>query len=260
MSNEMTTATKKTVLELDGFNAFTNEVEGDDNINTGSSIIQGTKLKYLDPCWWIGEQNVTGTLLTAVNVLNVVTKWGHDKKPLETRILAPGERFPDFAKLNTDCPQSEWRVSFGKEVGPWSGQHCLYLIDEHFNCYTWASPITTAGSAIAVRELVDQIRRVRKYRDRDNVYPVVELSHTHFPNGYKPDRERPHLLIRRWVTLGADRTADVLPPPTTAAPPNSGSAPAASGSAPAATQGAPADAQPVPPVTLKEETKDEIPW
>ena len=48
MSNEMTTATKKTVPELDGFNSFTNEVEGYDNINTGSSIIQGTKLKYLD--------------------------------------------------------------------------------------------------------------------------------------------------------------------------------------------------------------------
>ena len=255
MSNEMTTATKKTVPELDGFNAFTNEVEGDDNINTGSSIIQGTKLKYLDPCWWIGEQKVTGTLLTAVNVLNVVTKWGHDKNPLQTRILAPGERFPDFEKLNADCPQSEWRVSFGKKVGPWSGQHCLYLIDEHFNCYTWASPITTVGSAIAVRELVDQIKRVRRYRDRDNVYPVVELSHTHFPNGYKPDSERPHLLIKRWVTLGANRTADVLPPPTTAALPNSGSA-----SAPAATQGAPADAQPVAPVTLKEETQDEIPW
>ena len=47
MSNEMTTATKKTVPELDGFNAFTNEVEGDDDVNTGSSIIQGTKLKYL---------------------------------------------------------------------------------------------------------------------------------------------------------------------------------------------------------------------
>jgi hypothetical protein len=256
----MTTATKKTVLELDGFNAFTNEVEGDGNISTGSSIIQGTKLKYLDPCWWIGEQNVTGTLLTVVNVLNVVTKWGHDNKPLETRILAPGERFPDFEKLNADCPQSEWRVSFGKKVGPWSGQHCLYLTDEHFNPYTWASPITTVGSAIAVRELVNQIKRVRRYHGRDNIYPVVELSHTHFTNAYKPDRERPDLRVERWVTLGADRTANVLPPLTTATLPDSSSAPAASGSAPAATQGAPADAQPVAPVTLKEEMQDEIPW
>jgi len=260
MSNEVTTLAKKIAPELDGFNVFTNEIEGDDNINAGSSIIQGTKLKFLDPHWLIEGQIVTGMLLTAINVLNVVTKWSHDNKPLETKILAPGERFPDFEKLNADCPQSEWRVSFGKKVGPWSGQHCLYLIDEHFNCSTWASPITTGGSAIAVRELVDQIKRVRRYRYRDNVYPVVELSHTHFPNRYKPDRERPHLLIKRWVTLGADRTADELPPPTTAALPNSDSAPATSGSAPAATQGAPADAQPVPPVTLKEETQDEIPW
>jgi hypothetical protein len=84
MSKEVTT-TKKTVLELDGFNAFTNEIEGDDNVNTGSSIIQGTKLKFLDPHWLIEGQTVTGMLLTAINVRNVVTKWSHDNKPLETQ-------------------------------------------------------------------------------------------------------------------------------------------------------------------------------
>jgi len=255
MSKELTT-TKETVLELDGFNAFTNEIEGDDNVNTGSSIIQGTKLKFLDPHWLIEGQTVTGMLLTAINVRNVVTKWSHDNKPLETQILAPGEKFPDFEKRNAECPQSEWRMSFGKKVGPWSGQHCLYLLDEQFICYTWASPITTIGSAIAVSELVNQIRRVRRFRG-ENVYAVVELSHTHFPNAYKPDRERPYLRVDSWVRLGADRMANVLPPPTTAALPDSGSAPAASGSAPAATQGAPADAQSVAPVTLKEEMQDE---
>src|SRR6516225_4726182 len=93
MSNRMTK--KQAVFDLDGFSGFTNEVEGDDNFNSGSSIIQGAKPKFLDPCWRIEEQNVTGKLLTAVKVLNVVTKWGHDNKPLETRILAPGERFPN---------------------------------------------------------------------------------------------------------------------------------------------------------------------
>ena len=142
-------------------------------------------------------------------------------------------------------------------AGPWSGQHCLYLIDELFNPYTWASPLTTIGSAIAVRELTDQIKRVRRLRG-DNAYPVLELSHTHFPNRYKPDRERPSLAIKNWVKLGTDRAADALPPPTTPALPDSGNAPAASGNAAAATQGAPADAQAVAPITLKEEMRDEI--
>jgi len=190
-------------------------------------------------------------------VVNVVTKWGHDRNPLEQRILAPGEKFPDFEKLNADCPKSEWRERFGQMVGPWSGQHCLYLIDESYNPYTWASPITTIGSAIAVRELTDQIKRVRRFRG-ENVYAGVELNHTHFRTKYNPDRERPHLPIKRWVKLGPDSTADALPPPATPALPDS--TPAASGSAPAAAQGAPADAQPVAPITLKEEVQDEIPF
>ena len=73
MTNEVTTTTKKPVLELDGFNDFTDEVEGDDNVNTGGSIIQGKKLKFLDPDWHIEAQIVTGMRLTAINVLNVVT-------------------------------------------------------------------------------------------------------------------------------------------------------------------------------------------
>jgi hypothetical protein len=258
MANDVTPMSKKTVLELDGFNDFTDEVEGDDGINTGSSVIQGKKLKFLDPDWWIEGQNVTGLRLTAIDVRNVVTKWGLNNKPLVTQILAPGEKFPDFNKLNADCPKSEWRVSFGKETGPWSGQHCLYLIDELYNPYTWASPLTTVGSAIAVRELVDQIRRVRRLRG-DNAYPEIELSHVHFPNQYKPDRERPFCAIKKWVRLGPDRTADALPPPTAPVLPGSSSAPTASGSAPA-TSGAPVDAQSVAPITLKEEVQDEIPF
>ena len=64
MSNEVTTTTNKAVLELDGC------------INTGSSVIQGKKLKFLDPDWWIEGKKVTGLRLTAIDVRNVVTKWG----------------------------------------------------------------------------------------------------------------------------------------------------------------------------------------
>jgi len=103
-----------------------------------------------------------------------------------------------------------------------------------------------------VRELVDQIKRVRRLRG-DSVYPVVELSHVHFPNAYKPDRERPFLAIKDWVKLGADRVADTLPSPTAHALLDLGSAPAA-------TSGVPVEAQSVTPITLKEEIQDEIPF
>jgi hypothetical protein len=177
--------------------------------------------------------------LTAIGVLNIVNKWSHDNMPLETRILAPGERFPNFIRLNDECDRSEWREAFGKQVGPWSGQHAVYFIDGLMNRYTWPSPISTIGSAICVRELVDQIRLVRKFRG-EHVYPEVELSNVDFKTGYGM-RKRPHLAIKKWVVLGADRTG-TLPAPDT----------------PTLSRGAPTDAQTGKPVTLAEEMDDAI--
>jgi len=240
----------KSVVDLDGFNDFTSEAEGDDSLNAAPRAIQGTKIKFIDPRWLIEERDVTGTLLTVLGVRKVVNKWSKDSKPLVTNILAPNEKFPDFKKLNAETPRSEWRVSFGEEVGPWSGQHCLYFIDENYNCYTWPSPLRTIGSCIAVEEIVDQIKRVRKVKRDDNLYPVSELGHTYFRTGYG-DRERPYLLkIQEWVKLGPDRADSVtLPAPDT---------PVLSGAGSVRMQGAPADAQTVE-LSLKEELDDEIP-
>jgi len=236
----------KTIVELDGFNDFTNEIEGADDNNMSGGIIQGTKIKFLDPRWVIDktEKDITGKLLTAIAVVNVVNKWGHDGELLEKRILAPGEKFPDFEKLNAKCP-SEWRENFGKMVGPWSGQHVVYFVDELLNRYTWASPITTVGSAICVSELARQIQLVRKFRG-SNVYPVVELGRTDFPTSYGL-RQRPYLLnIKDWIKLGADQPGAL---------PASDSTPEI---APTAPGGAPAGAQSVSEPTAKEVTDDEI--
>jgi hypothetical protein len=239
----LTPARQRSVVDLDGFNSFTSEVEGSDDVNTSSRVIQGTKLKYIDPRWLIDERDVTGMRLTLIGVRNVVNKWGPDNKPLiPPEILPPGQKFPDFKKLNNGCPRSEWRVSFGKEVGPWSGQHCLYFVDSNYATYTWASPITTIGSSICVGEIVDHVNRVRKFRD-PNVYVEVELSHCFFPTGYG-DRERPHLLVKGLVKLASNRMA---PLPTSDAPGLADER-----------QGAPADAQSVEPVTLAEELSDTV--
>jgi len=138
MTNEvMKKAT--TVVDLDGFNDFTSEVEGEEDINVSSRVIQGGKLKYLDPRWLLDDCEVTGMRLTAMGVLNIVNRWNNDNKPLETCILAPGERFPNFDQLNDKCDRSEWRERFGNLTGPYSGQHALYFIDEQYNRFTWPS-------------------------------------------------------------------------------------------------------------------------
>jgi hypothetical protein len=170
---------RKDIVDLDGFRNFTNEAEGDSgDVNASSRVIQGARLKFLDPRWLIDDQDVTGKQLTLIGVRNVVNKWSQDNRPLITEILAPGQKFPDLKKLNEECPRSEWRMSFGKATGPWSGQHCLYFVDNNLNRYTWPSPIGTVGSAIAVEEIVRHVNTARKFRG-PNVYAVVELSHTY---------------------------------------------------------------------------------
>jgi hypothetical protein len=189
-----------------------------------------------------GENNITGTCLTAVGLLRVVNKWNPSDKPLVTRILERGQKFPNFKELNAKEPESEWRERFGKMVGPWSGQHCLYFVDRFYNWYTWPSPLSTVGSVICIRELSEQINFVRGMRP--NVNPVCELGIADFPTGYGM-RQRPHLVkIRDWVILGPQ---GALPP-----------ADSAPEIAPSDVGGAPLDAQSVTPPSAKEVTGDEI--
>ena len=237
---------RQSIAELDGFADFVSEVEGEEE-RTSSLVIQGAKIKFLDPRWIDNaEQDITGKLLTAIGVRNVVNKWDlQENVPVETRTLAPGEKFPNFDKLNAECPQSEWGEKFGKIVGPWQGQHVVYFIDEHFNKYSWPVPITTIGSAIAVRELADHIAMVRKFKG-PNVFAVVELGRVDFRTAFGL-RQRPFLLnVKKWVVLGPDQT-DALPAPDDDPK-----------IAPSTTRGAPAGAPTIASPTAKEVTGDEI--
>jgi hypothetical protein len=234
---------QKSVIECDGVSDFTSEVEGEEEVNVSAQAIQGARIKYIDPRWLLGTTDITGHLFTVLGERNVATKWNHNNKPLETIILEPGQKFPDFKKLNSECDPREWREKFGKLVGPWESQHCVYFLDEAWNRYTWASPTTTVGSASAVRELMDDIKLHRKHRSRDG-FPVVELNHYDFPTDYGL-RQRPKLIVKRWVRFGPDRAA-ILQQQVTDTP------------AIEAPRGAPADAQ---PVTLQEEMGgDNVPF
>jgi hypothetical protein len=243
MSNDVTK--KQGITDLDNFSNFVSDVEGEDDA-VSYTVILGTKIKFVDPNWYVSETDevITGVKLTVYDVKKAVNKWGLDNKPLVTRILAPDEKWPNFAALNAECPQSEWREKFGKMVGPWAGQHLLYFLDEDYNRYTWPSPLGTIGSRVCVRETVDEIALQRRIRGL--VYATVELGHKDWPTGPAGLKQRPYLLRKvTWVRLNPDRLGgSLLTPDNTPSIANTG--------------GAPADAQPVEPVTLKEEMDDEI--
>src|SRR6516162_9052827 len=90
---------------LDGFQGF----EGIDS--PANRLIQGQIVKFTNEATGVtrdGEE-LSGTLeLIALNVIRVVQKW-EEGQPIETRVLQPGEKFPNFEELNATVPQSEWR-------------------------------------------------------------------------------------------------------------------------------------------------------
>ena len=102
MSNDVAKTTTYQLDAFDGFNDFTNEVEGEEERVSGR-VIQGNKIKFIDPRWMLNEKDVTGMVLTSLGLRRVVNKWDLFKNvPLITRILGPNEKFPDFDKLNLE--------------------------------------------------------------------------------------------------------------------------------------------------------------
>ena len=127
-------------------------------------------------------------------------------------MLAPGQRYPDVAAMNAAVPESEWTEGpDGKPRGPWQAQHIVYLLNPlTMDRYTF--PTGTTGGHIAVADLVDKVKWMRRLRG-ENVYPVVTLSDT-FMNTRFGGRQRPHFIIKRWVGLGEDGKTQALPAPT----------------------------------------------
>jgi hypothetical protein len=61
-------------------------------------------------------------------------------------------------------------------------------------------PTFTAGGNIAIRELAEKTKWMRGFRGAA-VCPVVSLSDT-FMNTKFGGRQRPHFIIRSWISLG----------------------------------------------------------
>jgi hypothetical protein len=196
MSNEL----EKSPHTVDGFAGYSDEVEGDEQ-QTSNRVIQGEIVKFTNEASWVtgaGEELPADLELVVIDVGRIVQKW-NDGIPVETRVLQPGEKFPDIAKLNETVPKKEWvEGPDGKPRGPWQSQHVVYLLDpRRMGRYTW--PTGTVGGAIAVRDIVDRCCWMRKYRGA-HVYPVVRLSNAFMPTRFG-GRQRPYFDIVKWVSL-----------------------------------------------------------
>jgi hypothetical protein len=197
-------------VRIDGFDGYEDGTEGMEEQTTGRLLV-GDKLSFTVEAKWIGPdgKEMPRIELMAGNILRVVNKWSKDGKPIETRILAPGEKFPDINALNNAAPKSEWREWQGSLRGPWAGQNIVHFLDlATMARFSWPSPITTIGSARCVSELADDVKLMRRFRGQ-NVYPVVTLSDTFMPTRWG-GRQRPHLKTERWITFG-DGGSTVLP-------------------------------------------------
>lgn len=156
---------KQTEPLIDGFEGYEDGVEGVDAYQ-GGGIIKGTLVKFSNEAAWItgdGDEMPNDLELVVVDIARIVQKWA-DQKPIETLVLGPGEKFPDIEQMNEETPRDEWvEGPDGKERGPWQRQHVAYLLNiDTMDRYSW--PTGTTGGAIAIRELVDKTRWMRRYR------------------------------------------------------------------------------------------------
>jgi hypothetical protein len=193
---KMTTEIAKT---HDGFD-YEDGTEGEER----TSVIKGTLVKFTNDASWVvhGDEELPDDLeLAVIDIGRVVQKWA-DGNPVETRVLAPDEKFPDIKQLNADTPREEWiEGPDGQERGPWQAQHLVYLLDlETMDVYTYATG--TVGGSIAVRDIRERTNWMRRLRGSD-VFPVVTLSDVHMNTRFG-GRQRPHFKVARWVALGSN--------------------------------------------------------
>jgi len=218
----MNTLMKAQTAAVDNFEGWNDGVEGVERPQS-AGLIQGTLLKFSNAAKWVtrdDDEIASDVELIAVDIQRVVQRW-EDGQPIETRILAPGENFPDLDALNADVPQSEWvEGPDGKLRGPWQAQHILYLLDP-LTMDRFTFPTGTVGGRIAIGDLRDKSVWMRRTRG-PNVFPIVTLSDVHMNTRFG-GRQRPAFKITKWTRLGGEGGEEVaaLPAPqkTTVAEP-----------------------------------------
>jgi hypothetical protein len=258
-----TDLTPKQPRSLDEFSGWTDEVESHDEQVSERAII-GQLLRFSnDGKWLLPDQTEPTKLLLVANTKRVLTKWGKERKPVETTFLKAGEKIPDMKKRNEETPRSEWVNGPNNSgmKGPWEAQHIVYLVDP-ISIDQYSYPTSTIGGGIAVRELVGRILWMRRFRG-NATYPVVELATRFMPTKHG-GRQRPHFEIVDWTTFDLDDGGMISANDQRQLPPQQ----PAEKLPEAATDNAKKikavlrdiGAQTVNPPSAKEVTGDEIPW
>jgi hypothetical protein len=212
MSDELKNSTSLITVG-DGLDGYTDAVEGDER-PASQGLIQGTLVKFGNTAEWQtkdGEVLDHDTRLIILDLKRAIIKWGADKKPEETRIIPPGQPFPDVAAMNEAIPKTQWRQGFNGLEGPWQPQQCAVMLDPHtMEHFTFATSAT--GGFIAIRELADKVKAMRRYRGP--VSPIVTLDDAPMKTRYG-DRRRPYFTIVDWVRLngGSEPQQAALPAP-----------------------------------------------
>jgi hypothetical protein len=194
----------------DGLSGYTNEVAGKETRSSG--LFLGTRIKFSKTAEWEadGEPIASETRLILTDIARTVTRWGLDQKPAETQVLEPGEKFPDLEAWNDALPRSEWVQGMNGPQGPWQAQQVCYFLDpKKMAVFHWID--SSVGGSIAIRELVDSTKAMRRFRP--GAAPVVELGSKHMNTRFG-GRQRPHLNIVNWATMpGEEPQAAALPAP-----------------------------------------------
>jgi hypothetical protein len=202
----------------DGFAGYTDDIAGHES--QSSRIIQGDVLKFGNDGVWSNrsadEPFGPARELVMVEIARVSQKWLNGT-PVETRFIPPGEPMPDIDDLNAACSRAEWTKDLnGNPRGPWQNQTVAYLLDlENMERFTF--PTGTIGGNIAIGEIADKVKMMRRYRGA-NVYPAVRLKSKPMKTKFG-QRPRPHFELQRWITLGGDGNGPALPAPATNAAP-----------------------------------------
>jgi hypothetical protein len=203
----------------DGFDNYTDHVEGDDSPQQ-QGILRGTHLKFDATAQWErrdGEVIGPEVKLIVTDIARAVLKWGPgaDKKPPETTIIPPGVPFPDVDAMNEATSKDQWRQGPAGLQGPFQVQQAVYML-EPVSMETFTFTTSSIGGFIAVRDLVDKVRTMRRYRGA--VSPIVTLGDTAMRTRFG-ERRRPHFSIVDWVRMGgSDEPQQAVLPAPHAAP------------------------------------------
>jgi hypothetical protein len=186
----------------DGFDHHTDETESEDH-QRKAGLIKGIKLSFGNDGNWKPPEladTVSPIPLIAMDNRRVVQKW-EDRKPVETIILGPGERYPDVDAWNQQVPREKWVEGpvKGVLVGPWQPQQMMYfIVPDTLEQLTY--PTFTVGGNIAIGQLIEKIRTARRFKG-PHVHPIVVLSKAHMNTRFG-GRDRPHFIVLGWRDLG----------------------------------------------------------